>query len=110
MIGARAYDAAAGRFVSRDPVFEAGDPDQMGGYTYAGNNPVAKSDPSGLRVESNDDGPDPDPSEPDASEPDTSGGSDPSIVTGRNLPSCSSATEKGSSAGTVASFQRWLGL
>lgn len=48
MIGARAYDASAGRFVSRDPIFQTGDAEQMGGYTYAGNNPVEYTDPSGL--------------------------------------------------------------
>ncbi|MFI9101835.1 polymorphic toxin-type HINT domain-containing protein [Streptomyces fildesensis] len=48
LLGARHYDADIGRFVSADPVFEATDPDQMGGYAYAGSNPVTKSDPSGL--------------------------------------------------------------
>ncbi|MER8114773.1 polymorphic toxin-type HINT domain-containing protein [Streptomyces sp. NPDC094031] len=48
LLGARNYDSAQGRFLTVDPVFEAGDPNQMGGYTYAGDNPATKSDPSGL--------------------------------------------------------------
>ncbi|MEV7926139.1 ricin-type beta-trefoil lectin domain protein [Kitasatospora sp. NPDC088779] len=48
LLGARNYDPALGRFLTVDPVFESGDSNQMGGYTYAANNPVAKSDPSGL--------------------------------------------------------------
>ncbi|GAA3788283.1 hypothetical protein GCM10022403_023450 [Streptomyces coacervatus] len=48
LLGARNYDPAQGRFLTPDPVFEAGDPNQMGGYTYAGDNPSTKSDPSGL--------------------------------------------------------------
>ncbi|MFJ9362162.1 ricin-type beta-trefoil lectin domain protein [Streptomyces mirabilis] len=48
LLGARTYDPTQGRFTSPDPVFEAGDPNQMGGYTYAADNPASKSDPSGL--------------------------------------------------------------
>jgi RHS repeat-associated protein len=51
-LGAREYDPANGRFLSVDPVMEAGDPNQLNGYDYAGNNPVTGSDPSGLRVDS----------------------------------------------------------
>ncbi|MFD8722591.1 ricin-type beta-trefoil lectin domain protein [Streptomyces sp. NPDC059629] len=50
LLGARNYDPAQGRFLTPDPLFEAGDPNQMGGYTYAGDNPSTKSDPSGLFV------------------------------------------------------------
>ncbi|NEA59600.1 hypothetical protein G3I60_36945 [Streptomyces sp. SID13666] len=49
-LGARDYDPTLGRFISADPLFEATDPNQIGGYTYAGNNPVTYSDPSGLMV------------------------------------------------------------
>ncbi|MBT2478129.1 RHS repeat-associated core domain-containing protein [Streptomyces sp. ISL-94] len=48
LLGARHYDAALGRFLTVDPIFEAGDPNQMGGYAYASNDPVNMSDPSGL--------------------------------------------------------------
>ncbi|MER7937019.1 MULTISPECIES: ricin-type beta-trefoil lectin domain protein [unclassified Streptomyces] len=50
LLGARDYDPVTGRFLSADPVFEAGDPNQMGGYTYAGDNPASGSDPSGLML------------------------------------------------------------
>ena len=45
-VGARHYDPAIGRFVSVDPA-RNGDPQQLGGYAYAANNPVSLSDPSG---------------------------------------------------------------
>ena len=47
-VGARTYDAQTGRFVSVDPVFEAVDQNQRGGYAYSGDDPVSHSDPSGL--------------------------------------------------------------
>jgi RHS repeat-associated protein len=47
-LGAREYDANTGRFLSLDPVFESTDPNQLGGYDYAGNDPITQSDPSGL--------------------------------------------------------------
>ena len=47
-LGARNYSPVLGRFLSPDPIFEAGDPNQMGGYTYAADNPASGSDPSGL--------------------------------------------------------------
>ncbi|MEO3802040.1 RHS repeat-associated core domain-containing protein [Nonomuraea sp. B1E8] len=46
-LGARDYDPALGRFVSTDPLL-LDDPQQMHGYSYAGNTPVTLSDPSGL--------------------------------------------------------------
>ncbi|MGW4804852.1 RHS repeat-associated core domain-containing protein [Kitasatospora sp. NPDC004272] len=48
LLGARNYDPALGRFLAVDPVLEVGDPNQMGGYTYAGDNPATLSDPTGL--------------------------------------------------------------
>jgi RHS repeat-associated protein len=48
LLGARNYDPATGRFLSLDPVFEAGDSLSMGGYAYAANNPVTNADPTGL--------------------------------------------------------------
>ncbi len=47
-IGAREYDQKTGRFLSADPIIDLADPLQMNGYTYANNNPVSKSDPTGL--------------------------------------------------------------
>jgi RHS repeat-associated protein len=47
-LGVRQYDTATGRFLSSDPEFESSDPTQLGGYDYAGNDPVSSSDPSGL--------------------------------------------------------------
>ncbi|WP_433334975.1 polymorphic toxin-type HINT domain-containing protein [Spirillospora sp. CA-294931] len=46
-LGARDYDPNTGRFNSVDPVFNAANPQQMNGYTYAQNNPVTDSDPTG---------------------------------------------------------------
>jgi RHS repeat-associated protein len=47
-VGARKYDPSTGRFISADPVFQANDPQTIGGYAYAGNDPVSASDPTGL--------------------------------------------------------------
>ncbi|WP_199752877.1 RHS repeat-associated core domain-containing protein [Actinoplanes sp. ATCC 53533] len=47
-LGARAYDAGTGRFISVDPIQDLTDPQQMHGYTYSNNNPVTFSDPTGL--------------------------------------------------------------
>ncbi|WP_329410362.1 polymorphic toxin-type HINT domain-containing protein [Streptomyces sp. NBC_00704] len=49
-LGAREYDPATGRFLSVDPVFTPGDPQQMHGYTYANNNPLTYSDPAGTEI------------------------------------------------------------
>ncbi|MEV7417545.1 RHS repeat-associated core domain-containing protein [Streptomyces sp. NPDC089919] len=47
-LGAREYDPATGRFVSADPVMDLSDTQQINGYAYAHNNPLASSDPTGL--------------------------------------------------------------
>ncbi|WP_161631985.1 RHS repeat domain-containing protein [Nocardiopsis baichengensis] len=47
-LGARSYDASIGRFISVDPLMKADDSQQMNGYAYANNSPVASSDASGL--------------------------------------------------------------
>ncbi|MFI0793273.1 RHS repeat-associated core domain-containing protein [Micromonospora rubida] len=47
-LGARQYDPDTGRFVSADPVTDAADPQQLGGYAYANHNPVTFTDPDGL--------------------------------------------------------------
>jgi RHS repeat-associated protein len=47
-IGARKYDPKLGRFISVDPLLTPGDPTQLNGYQYGGNNPVNRADPTGL--------------------------------------------------------------
>lgn len=47
-VGARYYDATIGRFISVDPVMDIAEPDQWAAYTYANNNPITFSDPTGL--------------------------------------------------------------
>ncbi|MEV6798806.1 RHS repeat-associated core domain-containing protein [Micromonospora rifamycinica] len=46
-LGAREYDPHAGRFISVDPINDPGNPAQLPAYTYAANNPITYSDPSG---------------------------------------------------------------
>jgi RHS repeat-associated protein len=46
-VGARYLDAATGRFVSLDPLFEADDTLALNGYGYTSDNPVTEADPSG---------------------------------------------------------------
>lgn len=48
LLGARQYDPVTGRFLTVDPILETGDHRQMNGYSYAADNPVNRSDPSGL--------------------------------------------------------------
>ncbi|MEV0456976.1 RHS repeat domain-containing protein [Catellatospora methionotrophica] len=47
-IGARLYDAVTGRFISRDPIFDAENSQTWNGYAYSNNNPLGFSDSSGL--------------------------------------------------------------
>ncbi|WP_370087694.1 ricin-type beta-trefoil lectin domain protein [Streptacidiphilus sp. MAP12-16] len=56
LLGARNYDPVQGRFLTPDPLFQAGDPNQMGGYTYAADNPASGSDPNGLQYNGGDGG------------------------------------------------------
>ncbi|WP_213006639.1 RHS repeat-associated core domain-containing protein [Paractinoplanes toevensis] len=51
-LGAREYDPATGRFISVDPIQDLADPQQWNAYAYANNSPVAHSDPTGLRIDS----------------------------------------------------------
>jgi len=53
-LGARKYDPALGRFISPDPMFDPADVNQLGGYTYAGDNPITGADPTGLRTDTYD--------------------------------------------------------
>ncbi|MDG4820173.1 RHS repeat-associated core domain-containing protein [Micromonospora sp. WMMD956] len=46
-LGAREYDPTIGRFISVDPINDPGNPRQLPAYTYAANNPITYSDPSG---------------------------------------------------------------
>ncbi|MFE0776935.1 RHS repeat domain-containing protein [Streptomyces sp. NPDC058861] len=48
-LGAREYDPTTGRFLSVDPIIDFADPAQMNAYAYGHNNPLTKSDPTGLR-------------------------------------------------------------
>ena len=67
-VGARKYDPTLGRFISDDPELETTDPQQLGGYAYAADNPTTGSDPTGLRLGG---GPDGDECSGSASEVDT---------------------------------------
>ncbi|GIM87193.1 type IV secretion protein Rhs [Salinispora arenicola] len=55
-LGARHYDASIGRFISVDPIQDLAQPQQWQGYSYANNNPITFSDPSGLYVTGDSDG------------------------------------------------------
>lgn len=46
IFGACNYDPGIGRFISVDPLLETTDTNQLGGYAYAGDNPIAHSDPT----------------------------------------------------------------
>ncbi|MEV7526391.1 polymorphic toxin-type HINT domain-containing protein [Streptomyces sp. NPDC091371] len=48
LLGAREYDPTTGRFISPDPIIDAGDPQQWNAYAYSNNSPINASDPSGL--------------------------------------------------------------
>lgn len=48
-IGARAYDATTGRFLTVDPVLSPFEPQQNNGYSYSHNSPITFSDPTGLK-------------------------------------------------------------
>ncbi|MFD9817527.1 polymorphic toxin-type HINT domain-containing protein [Streptomyces violascens] len=48
LLGAREYDPKTARFISPDPLIDAGNPQQWNAYAYANNSPVNNTDPSGL--------------------------------------------------------------
>ncbi|MFE0640920.1 RHS repeat-associated core domain-containing protein [Streptomyces sp. NPDC058877] len=50
-IGAREYDTNLGQFISVDPVLAVDSPQSLNGYSYANNNPVTTSDPTGMCAE-----------------------------------------------------------
>ncbi|MFG2816446.1 RHS repeat-associated core domain-containing protein [Streptomyces sp. NPDC048410] len=49
-IGARQYDAGIGQFISVDPILETDKEQTLNGYSYAGQNPLTFSDPSGMAL------------------------------------------------------------
>ncbi|MFF2658838.1 restriction endonuclease fold toxin [Kitasatospora sp. NPDC058032] len=49
-LGAREYDPSTGRFMSPDPILDPTNPQQWNGYAYSENDPVNRSDPSGLQT------------------------------------------------------------
>ncbi|NRQ38596.1 DUF5615 family PIN-like protein [Nonomuraea sp. NN258] len=49
-LSARYYDPAIAKFVSTDPLLDLTKPQWTNPYSYAGNNPVGASDPTGLKV------------------------------------------------------------
>jgi RHS repeat-associated protein len=53
-LNARYYDSSKGKFLSQDPIFlgdpkkqDIANPQNLNSYSYAGNNPITKSDPTG---------------------------------------------------------------
>lgn len=56
-IGAREYDPKLGRFLTVDPVLDRENGQSLNGYTYAGNDPINNSDPTGMYYDA--DGPRP---------------------------------------------------
>ncbi|GAA1738342.1 RHS repeat-associated core domain-containing protein [Nonomuraea bangladeshensis] len=49
-LSARYYDPSTAKFISTDPLLDLSKPQWANPYSYAGNNPVGASDPSGLKV------------------------------------------------------------
>ncbi|WP_076680351.1 RHS repeat-associated core domain-containing protein [Microbacterium sp. RU33B] len=47
-LGARAYDAGLGRFISVDPLLDTSAPRRANAYAYSYNSPVSHYDPTGL--------------------------------------------------------------
>jgi RHS repeat-associated protein len=47
-VGARYYDPVTAQFISLDPLLQPDSPQSLNGYTYANNNPITFSDPTGL--------------------------------------------------------------
>ncbi|MFJ6381671.1 RHS repeat domain-containing protein [Kitasatospora sp. NPDC092039] len=50
-LGARQYQPSTGRFLSPDPLILPEDPQQWNAYAYSNNNPVDKTDPTGMALE-----------------------------------------------------------
>ena len=56
-LGARAYDATLGRFLTVDPLLDTGEPRHANGYVYSFNSPVSYTDADGLQPIGAGDGP-----------------------------------------------------
>jgi RHS repeat-associated protein len=76
-LGAREYDPSLGRFISVDPVMDAGDAQQWNAYSYAGNDPVDRADPTGLCPQDRCDGYGKSPAPAPVPDTDTGGGNPP---------------------------------
>ncbi|SDI16824.1 RHS repeat-associated core domain-containing protein [Sinosporangium album] len=50
-LSARYYDPEIARFISPDPLLDLRIPQWANPYSYAGNNPIGMSDPTGLRID-----------------------------------------------------------
>ena len=50
IIGARQYDPTTGRFLSVDPVLDPSNPQTLGGYAYAADDPISQADPTGQMI------------------------------------------------------------
>ncbi|MFJ7277167.1 RHS repeat-associated core domain-containing protein [Kitasatospora sp. NPDC098663] len=50
-LGARQYQPTTGRFLSADPLLLPADPQQWNAYVYSNNDPVNKTDPTGMALE-----------------------------------------------------------
>ncbi|MFD4884732.1 RHS repeat-associated core domain-containing protein [Kitasatospora sp. NPDC058402] len=50
-LGARQYQPSTGRFLSPDPLLLPNDPQQWNAYVYSNNDPVNKTDPTGMALE-----------------------------------------------------------
>jgi RHS repeat-associated protein len=50
ILGARLYDPDLGQFISLDPLLDPSDPTSINGYTYANENPIGNTDPTGAYV------------------------------------------------------------
>jgi RHS repeat-associated protein len=97
LLGARQYNPATGTFTSLDPILEAGSPLQMGGYSYAADNPISNSDPSGESSAMLDGGG----GAPGAG---CGGYNQPACTTGTGCDSSCQATIAAAPTGTVADF------
>ncbi|WP_328874291.1 RHS repeat-associated core domain-containing protein [Streptomyces sp. NBC_00287] len=68
-IGAREYDPTLGQFISVDPLLETDKPQTLNGYSYAAQNPLTFSDPTGMGLACGGNGDSaPCPTRPDGSE------------------------------------------